>query len=407
MKNIGIVLKGYPRLSETFIAQEIRELERLGFQITIYSLRHPYDVASHPIHEEIDATVVYLPEYLHQEPARTLRALLYALASPGLWRAGARLLADWWRDRSRNRLRRFGQALVLNRELTRRHDLLYAHFMPPPASVARYASTLGGIKFRISAHAKDIWTLQEWELVQKLRDCRWLVTCTAANHHYLQSLTSEPDKVHLLYHGIDLNRFAPPESHHGRESTRTELVSVGRLVEKKGYQYLLQALASLPESLQWHFTHIGGGELRERLQQQATELGIDQHISWLGAQPQQRVLEQFRQSDIFVLPSIIGEDGDRDGLPNVLMEAQSQRLTCLSTDISGIPELIKHGESGWLVAQKDAAALSDALRTLITDKPLRERLANAGLQSVTSNFSHSSCITRLHKLLEKETVPAT
>ncbi len=397
-KRIALVLKGYPRLSETFIAQEILELEHKGFDIAIHSLREPYDSDIHPIHREIKAPVHYLPEYLHRQPLRVGRALLANLFNRSFWPALGEFLIDLAHDPTRNRVRRFGQALVLRQDLAPDRQWIYAHFMHTPASVASYASTLTGLPWSISAHAKDIWTLGTREKQNKLRSVQWLVTCTRANYLHLRELAPEPDKVHLLYHGIDLRRFPDPGTRQADDST-VAIVSVGRLVEKKGYRYLLQALAELPADLHWHFTHIGGGTLQRDLEAQANALGLSDKINWLGSQPQQRVLEQYRQSDIFVLPSIVGEDGDRDGLPNVLMEAQSQRLACLSTNISGIPELIDHCVSGWLTEEKNSDALRDALARLIADDELRRRLADAGFERLHKHFSHLACIEQLHELL--------
>ncbi len=400
-KHIALVLKGYPRLSETFIAQEILELERQGFRIEIYSLRKPYDPDTHPIHDEIEATVHYLPEYLHHQPMRVFKALLANIATLSFWSAARDFAIDLAHDLTRNRVRRFGQALVLKHELFGDCQWIYAHFMHTPASVAGYASTLSGLPWSISAHAKDIWTLSAREKRNKLKSAQWLVTCTNANYLHLRELAASPNKVHLLYHGIDLQRFPDPGVR-SRTGAVIAIVSVGRLVEKKGYRYLLQALAELPANLQWHFTHIGGGVLQDSLETLAGELKLTHKISWLGSQPQQRVLDLYRQSDIFVLPSIVGDDGDRDGLPNVLMEAQSQRLACLSTNISGIPELIEHGETGWLVEQKNHEALRAGLAMLIEDDAMRTRLANAGFERLNEAFSHLKCVARLHDLLEQK-----
>ncbi len=393
-RSIALVLKGYPRLSETFIAQEIRQLERRGLDITIVSLRHPTDSQVHPIHREIQAPVVYLPEYLHQEPLRVLKGLLKSISSPGFGRA----LSVWWkdlrRDLSRNRIRRFGQALVLAAELPEQIGQLYAHFIHTPASVTRYASILTGKPWSASAHAKDIWTIPEWEIEEKLQHLDWLATCTRANTEYLRKLTPDADKVMLVYHGLDFERFTGPQESplqtapdRDGSGEPVRLISVGRAVEKKGYDHLLNALASLPRELNWQFTHIGGGTLLESLKAQAVTLKIDQRIRWLGALPQLQVLEHYRNADLFVLASKVIGDGDRDGLPNVLMEAQSQQLCCLSTRISGIPELIDDGETGLLVEQQNEKQLAEALKKLIVDPSLRSRLAEAGYQKVTREFS--------------------
>ncbi|MFC6668863.1 glycosyltransferase [Marinobacterium aestuariivivens] len=379
-RQITLVLKGYPRLSETFIAQEIRALEKRGLNITLASLRHPTDRARHPIHGEIEADVLYLPEYLHQEPWRVLRAWWQVRRRPGYRRCLKRWWQDFGRDRSRNRIRRLGQAFVLASELPPDTEQLYAHFLHTPASVTRYCALITGLPWSASAHAKDIWTSDAWELREKLAELDWLATCTEANHRYLSGLADDPDKVHLVYHGLDFSRFpAPKPSVQSRDggdnSNPVRLISVGRAVAKKGYDDLLSALAALPREQAWQLTHIGGGPLLDTLKKQADALGIGDRIRWLGALAQHQVLEHYRQADLFVLASKIVEDGDRDGLPNVLMEAQSQGLACLATGISGIPELIRDRQTGWLVEPADPAALNKALQTLIADPALRWRPA--------------------------------
>ncbi|OMH39744.1 glycosyltransferase family 4 protein [Motiliproteus sp. MSK22-1] len=402
-RSITLVLKGYPRLSETFIAQEIRQLERRGLEITIVSLRHPTDKQVHPIHREIKAPVIYLPEYLHQEPLRVFKGLIRSLAKPGFFKALKTWLKDFKRDPTSNRFRRFGQALVLANELPKPTQQLYAHFIHTPASVTRYTSIICDIPWSASAHAKDIWTIPQWEIKEKLDDISWLVTCTKANTEYLKQLAASPEKVGLVYHGLDFERFNTEStdtstdtlSENHAEPKPVQLISVGRAVEKKGYDHLLNALAKLPKTLHWKFTHIGGGPLLDDLKKQAEKLTITPHIEWLGALPQETVLQHYRKADLFVLASKVIGDGDRDGLPNVLMEAQSQALCCLSTNISGIPELIENGITGLLVEQKNETELAKALENLISDPQLRQQLGNAGYQRVTKEFSVTQGIDTL------------
>src|SRR6476646_1507800 len=197
---IGVVLKGYPRLSETFIAQELLALEQRGFLLAIYSLRHPTDAATHPLHSQISAPVTYLPEYLHDDIHRVWRAWRRVRRTSG-YRAA---LSVWWRDfrrdPSRNRLRRFGQALVLAAELPRAVVHLHAHFLHTPASVTRYAAVMRDLRWSCSAHAKDIWTLPEWEKREKLATCAWTATCTASNAEHLRSLAAPASQIDLVYH---------------------------------------------------------------------------------------------------------------------------------------------------------------------------------------------------------------
>jgi len=178
---VAFVLKGYPRLSETFIAQEIAALERRGLEILIVSLRRPTDARVHPVHREIKAQLLYLPEYLLLEPLRVLRAWWKVRRFPTYSSILALWMRDLARDKTPNRVRRFGQALVLAAELPRDVKRLHAHFLHTPASVTRYCAGLLGLPWTGSAHAKDIWTTPEWEKREKLDSCEWLVTCTRAN----------------------------------------------------------------------------------------------------------------------------------------------------------------------------------------------------------------------------------
>ena len=398
---MAFVLKGYPRLSETFIAQEILALERRGLPIRIVSLRHPTERVRHPVHEAIGAPVLYLPEYAHDEPRRVLRALAAGCLRPGFWRALLTWLRDLARDPTRNRARRFAQALVLARELPAGVRHLHAHFLHTPASVTRYASQVTGLPWTCSAHARDIWTSPDWEKREKLADCRWLVTCTRVNVEHLAALAPDPARVSLLYHGLDLARIPPPPAAAGSARDGTDatdpvrILSVGRAVEKKGYDDLLASLALLPADLHWRFVHVGGGELADALAAQAERLGLAGRVEWLGARAQADVMAAYRHADLFVLASRIAADGDRDGLPNVLMEAQSQGLACVSTRVSAVPELITDGETGLLVAPRDHAALAAAVARLARSPALRERLGRAGCEHVRAAFSFEAGIDEL------------
>jgi len=397
---VAFVLKGYPRLSETFIAQEIRALERRGLDIRIVSLRHPTDPSVHPVHREIVAPVTYLPEYLHDEPARVVRGWRTARRLAGYATARRIWLRDLARDPTPNRVRRFGQAMVLAAECPADVAWLHAHFLHTPASVMRYAATMMGLPWSISAHAKDVWTTPDWEKREKLADCRWLVTCTRVNAEHLSALAPEPARVELVYHGLDLSRFPavprhPATGDGGDPDHPVIMLSVGRAVAKKGYRILLSALAELPSEVHWRLIHIGGGPMLAALRNQAREAGIDGRVDWRGAQPQEAVLEAYRSADLFALASRVASDGDRDGLPNVLMEAQSQGLACLATQVSAIPELIDDGENGVLVPPDDAGALANALRHLISDPALRLRLGAAGARRVQERFGLDAGIDHL------------
>ncbi|NTF44858.1 glycosyltransferase family 4 protein [Rhizobium rhizogenes] len=406
-KKILVVLKGYPRLSETFIAQELLGLEKAGFDLTLISMRKPTDKKRHPVHDEIKARVVYLPEYLHDEPLRVLRAFLAGIGKPGFKPLFRQFWADLKRDLTPNRVRRFGQALVLAHEWPDNGEWLHAHFIHTPASVTAYASIMTSVPWTCSAHAKDIWTSPDWELSEKLGRARWTVTCTRTGFDHMRDLTEMRDNVHLSYHGLDLDRFGSFAGEHsarnGSETSDPALIlSVGRAVEKKGYDVLLRALALLPGDLNWRFTHIGGGDGLAKLKALAETLGITDRITWKGALAQEDVLAHYRQSDIFALACRVAADGDRDGLPNVLVEASSQRLVCVSTNISGVPELLEDGENGFVVPSEDPQALAAALELAIRNPALRHRLGEAAERRVREHFDYHASIRQLTGLFEEQ-----
>jgi len=402
---IVVVLKGYPRLSETFIAQELLELERAGYDLHLVSLRHPTDRKRHPINDEIRAPIVYLPEYLHDEPLRVLKAWWKARRLPGYRKAFRHWLRDLARDVTRNRIRRFGQSLVLAAEFPPGARWIYSHFIHTPSSVARYASDMTGIAWSVSAHAKDIWTSPDWELSEKLAAADWTVTCTAGGARHLKDLSPDASKVTLVYHGIDLARFPMPRREPSRRDGKdaadpVRILSVGRAVAKKGLDTLADALALLPHDLAWQWTHVGGGELADDLKAQVGRLGLGARVAIHGSRAQSEVLEAYAASDLFVLPCRIADDGDRDGLPNVLVEAQSQGLACISTPISGIPELIDDGRTGILVPANDPAALAVAIADAIGSPDLRARIGHAAMERVHAHFDHRGTIGRLIALFE-------
>ncbi|MGI9384899.1 MAG: glycosyltransferase family 4 protein, partial [Methyloligellaceae bacterium] len=354
----------------------------------------------HPIHREIRAPVCYLPERLRDQPLRVLRALLAQARNRRFRAAFGAWLSDLRRDPTRDRIRRFGQGVVLAHELDAQVGRLHAHFLHTPATATRYASLLTGLPWSCSAHARDIWTIGDWEKAQKLREMAWLVTCTETGRAHLAALAPSPEKVRLVYHGLDLSRFPPaPAVRPARDGSSTAkavtLISVGRAVEKKGFDLMLEALARLPDRLHWRWLHVGDGALLAALGTHAARLGLGDRVEWRGALPHDAVLEQYRTADLFVLPCRVARDGDRDGLPNVLLEAQAQGLACLSTHISAVPELIDDGETGMLIPPEDPDALAQALTELIESPEERRRLALAGLSRVTADFSHEAGLREL------------
>jgi glycosyltransferase involved in cell wall biosynthesis len=269
--------------------------------------------------------------------------------------------------------------------------------------VIRYAALLRGLTWSFSAHAKDIWTTPEWEKREKIADAAWGVTCTQDGHGELERLSDRPGKVALVYHGLDLVRFPAPPERSARDGSDSadplRFVTIGRAVEKKGFDDLLAALSRLPAGLSWRLTHIGGGEKLPALQQQAQALGLSDHVLWAGPKAQDAVIAALREADLFVLPSKQAGDGDRDGLPNVVMEAASQALPIVATDFAGIPEFVRPGVEGLLVAPGDRDALAAALLELGASPQRRAALGEAAFARLTGAFSARAGLERIAALL--------
>jgi glycosyltransferase involved in cell wall biosynthesis len=332
-------------------------------------------------------------------------AWLKARRLPGYGAARAKFLADLRRDRTSNRVRRWGQALVLAAELPDTIERLYAHFLHTPASVTRYAATLRGLPWSVSAHAKDIWTSEPWDVREKLADCAWLVTCTNVGLQRLKELAPTPEKLRLVYHGLDFAHLPPPPpARPPRDGSDPAdpvvILSVGRKVEKKGYDDLLDALALLPDGLHWRFEHVGAGELSDALKAQAAALGIADRCAWHGGQPQKAVFAALARADLFVLASKTAADGDQDGLPNVLMEAAHQGLPLVSTQAAAIGEFVEDGETGLLVPPAAPRELGVALARMIADPGLRQRLAQRAGEVVRTRFSYEAGVEWIASALQ-------
>lgn len=396
-RTIAVIVKGWPRLSETFIARELLALEARGLALRLYSLRHPTDRKTHATARSLRAPIAYLPEYLWHEPARVWRSWRRSRHLAGYRAARTLWLRDLMRDFTPNRIRRFGQALVLAAELPGDTGHLYAHFLHTPASVARYAAHIRGLNWSVSAHAKDIWTTPDWEKAEKLADAAWAVTCTGAGHSHLRTLATR-DSVELVHHGLPSDNEAAPPARPVSAGGPVRLLSVGRAVPKKGFEDLLRALARLPADCPWHLVHIGGGPLLPSLKLRADELNLAARIEWRGARDEDEVRLAYREADLFVLASRVTADGDRDGIPNVLVEAMSHRLPIVATTAGAITELVTN-DTGVLVAPGDPDALAAALTALIADPQRRAALGNAGHERVRREFPANRGHDRIATLL--------
>jgi glycosyltransferase involved in cell wall biosynthesis len=269
---------------------------------------------------------------------------------------------------------------------------LHAHFAHSPTSVAMFASEICGVPFSFTAHAKDIYTSDAAQLAEKIDKARFVVTCTKYNKAFLENLVGGRREIHCVYHGIDLELFFAHAVDHTPAPPYTFL-TIARIVEKKGIPDILAALAVLArENFPFRYVLIGSGDDTEAVRTRVRELGLENHVELAGTMTHEQVLERFQHADCFVLGCKVAASGDRDGIPNVIAESMALGVPVIGTRVSGIPELVDHEETGLLVDAANPRELADALKRIVTDLPLRERVIPAARRRVTDVFDWSPSI---------------
>jgi glycosyltransferase involved in cell wall biosynthesis len=408
------VLKGFPRLSETFIANEIHELEGMGLRLRLYSVKGGETHVVHDVVRRIRAQVEYLPELTSLSGTPLLAWLRVNL--PRVAQAHARLvrrrplaylatlmqtLRMCWRYRERGVPHKVNIRKVYIKEFLQAGEICHG-----ATTITWCASRLAGLPFSFTAHAKDIY-LGELNprdlLARKLAAARFVATCTGANARHLRERATNGGRVHTIYHGLDTRFFAPTDARREGHDARPLVVSVGRFVEKKGFQYLVEACARLhADGVSLRCLILGeNGPDQERIARMIGEAGLEGCVELRGPVAQQALRALYREASLFVLPCQVVADGDRDGIPNVLAEAMASGVAIISTDISGIPELVTHGVDGLLVPARDAAALAAAMRSLIDDPDLRGRLGDAARATICARFDAKKTTRALRDLFAR------
>jgi colanic acid/amylovoran biosynthesis glycosyltransferase len=391
---IAYILKMFPRFSETFILNELLELERQGTTLRIFSLREPDDGIVHAEVALVHGTVTYvrlgqvLPvvrahaRVCGRAPLRYVRALGAAL-----------------RPRRRSSLRHFLKAGAIADRVQREGLVhLHAHFASTAASVALHVHRLTGVPYSFTAHAKDIYRhdLDLEYLRTKLDEARFAVTVSDYNRDHLRRLGG--DDVVRIYNGLDLRRFVP----NGATPAEPPLVlAVGRLVEKKGFDVLIEACRLLRDAgVRFRCVIVGKGELKRDLRRLVSAHGLEQHVELAGPLPREQLLELFPRASVLAAPCVVGGDGNRDGLPTVLTEALALKVPVVATPVTGIPELVEDGRTGLIVPERDAAALAGAIRRLIEEPEAAQRLAAAGRARVEQDFDLRANVRELRLLFD-------
>lgn len=375
---VGYVLKRYPRYSETFVVNEILAHEAAGVEVTIFALYPPNDSHFQELISRVRAPVVSLSaEGLRAqelwsalvELEREVGGSLPALAAAG----GVDGRAAY-------------QSALLALEVRRRGlDLLHAHFASIATSIARHAAGLAGVPYTFTAHAKDLFheSVDAGDLAAKVAGAAGIVTVSDFNVAWLRErFTGLDGRLVRIYNGLPLDEFACDPS---PRSSRT-IVSVGRLVEKKGFDRLIDACGSLAErGVAFDCKIVGEGELEGVLRERIAALGLAERVQLLGARPRGEVIALLRSAALFAGPYTIGEDGNRDGLPTVLVEAMAVGTPCVATAVTGVPELVDDA-TGLLVAPDDVPAFAAAIARLLETPELGARLAREGRKRVEERF---------------------
>jgi len=426
--SIAYILKGYPRLSELFIASEIRRLERLGLRLRLYVIKPSDEPIRHAIVGEIEAQPDYLPptgsvsaipiwrwlarhlgafapslrRMLTRRPRRVVHAAAIAAVQAIRARRGLRPRKVYAKE--------FLQAVALADRLLDAPDVthLHAHFCHGATTVTWLASVITGLPFSFTAHAKDLYctSLNPAGLLRrKLAAARFVVTCTEANRQYLERL-SNGTPVHRVYHGLnaELARLVTANGHARRGGdAAVRVLGVGRLVRKKGFDVLVEALALLSaRGIRWSARIVGeDGDAGHDLRRRIAERALVDRVCLAGPLSQRALYDEYRRADVLCLPCRVDRDGDRDGIPNVLIEAMACGVPTITTAVSGIPEVIDDGVTGLIVPVDDPRATADAIERLRRDPALASRIAANAAALVRERFDGDALTADLARLFSE------
>jgi len=394
---VGYVVKRYPRYSETFIVNEILAHEAAGLSLDIFALRLSNDTHFQDTIARVRAPVTYLPATSELSVSEFWNELMATIKTMPGWASGL--------DAAQGEVARdvYQAAVLALRAREKGIEHLHAHFATSATTVARLAALFAGLTYSFTAHAKDIFheDVKHSDLHRKIQDASSVITVSDFNVGFLQDkFGPSADKVQRIYNGLDLS-LLPYSSPHDRPP---RIVAVGRLIEKKGFADLIAACDELHQrNINFECQIIGGGPLMSPLNVDINQRGLQNKVKTLGPLPQRDVMACLQHAAVFAAPCVVGADGNRDGLPTVLLEAMALGAPCVSTDVTGIPEAIKHEHSGLIVPQKDAAALANALEHLLSHPQERARLAQQARHMIEENFDIHRNTTALRSVFEMTT----
>lgn len=379
---VGYVVKVFPRRSETFILTELLAQERAGLDVEVFSLRPSADGDAHAALGRLEARVTYVGD---GDPTlgEVLLALMPELAAPDRCADVDRMLRMASTEKPRDVLQAVGlAALVRERGITH----LHAHFANVAATVARMAAALAGITYSVTAHAKDIFheEVEAAKLAAIVEDAESVISVSDFNvAHLRREVPAAAARVHRVYNGIELEHFpfSVPRDRPPR------ILAVGRLVEKKGFDDLIEACALLAEDGElFECRIVGEGVMGDELRRQVARRGLEEIVTFTGAASQEQVRAEMTSAAVLAVPCVVGADGNRDGLPTVLLEAMALGTPCVATPVTGIPEVLLDGRTGIEVPQRAPIALASALALVLGAEDLGVALARGARQLIEERF---------------------
>ncbi|MBL7069002.1 MAG: glycosyltransferase [Candidatus Omnitrophica bacterium] len=391
---IGFILSQFPETHETFILREFKAMKDVGMKFRIFSLKLCRDKVVHPEAKELMEETIYGRLGFIFNPFRVLSALVYLIRTyykaPKEFLKALYVLSEC-----------FYFAGIIKKE---KISHIHSHWATMPTTSAVIISKLTGIPFSFTAHAWDIFVSQ-YGLKEKIEKAGFVVTCTEYNRRYLAELAGEgcAGKIYRNYHGLEDEWFNAPHPIplplRGRGNI--ELLVIGRLVEQKGFEYLIEACAKLRnKGYEFKLRIVGEGPLGGRLKLRVRSLALEERIEFLGLRGLDEIKRLYREADIFIAPSVIAANNDRDGIPNVILEAMAMGLPVIGTDVSGLPEVLVNNKTGLVVPERNPEALNKAIERLIKNTEIRKRLGRQAKDYIRRNFDLSINAGKLVNIFE-------
>jgi glycosyltransferase involved in cell wall biosynthesis len=400
-KAIVYILAEFPSRTETFILKEMLFINR-SFPLYIIALRKGKTTVNKSGYKELEKNLIYITPFVLSKSIGYYFLSLFE---------NKQVLQKWkniFDDvpkvniiNSLHQIKWLLTGLCISKRIKQKPIVhIHSHFANYPTDIAMLVSKISGIPFSFSAHAHDIYVNPQ-KLTQKISESEFVTTCTSCNKKWMDKLVpaSERNKIHLLYHGVDLEYW--PYNVSQNRKNRKQILFIGRLIEKKGIIYLLEAMVQLKkEKHAIRLVIAGKGKDEQKLKKFCHLHGLSKDVTFPGWQNPQQIKDLFACSGMLVLPSVIASNGDRDGIPNVILEAMASGLPVVSTPVSGITEVIQDKYNGLLVPERDAIQLADSIGRLANDEILRNAIVHNGLHTVSQKFDDRKCNILLKSLFE-------